>query len=124
MLDFLPTRLIERDQEEALRVSSRTLTFPDGVTREIDAYRVVWAWFDRCAAYEFAPDAEALLQSTLDCAAEEGCEIGAALARVIDHVVAKTEALGGDITDDNLARLVAQRGLAAFNGRRRNEGDA
>ncbi|MEM8820366.1 MAG: hypothetical protein AAGE90_12670 [Pseudomonadota bacterium] len=99
------------------------LTFRVGVSRGVGAYCVVWPWFDRCGAYEFVPNAEALLESPQDCAAEEGCEIDDALARVTDHVVAKTEALGGDITNDNLAPLVSERGLNAFNGRRRNQDD-
>ena len=40
------TDLIERDNEERLRVSSRSLEFPDGETRRIETYRLVWRWFD------------------------------------------------------------------------------
>ena len=44
------TDLIERDNEERLRVSSRSLEFPDGETRRIETYRLVWRWFDHLIA--------------------------------------------------------------------------
>lgn len=124
MLKLLQAKLIERARKNALRVSSRTLTFHYWITREIDAYHVVWARLDRCLAYEFAPEATALMQPALDCAEQEGCEMDAKLARVVDYVMAPTEAQGCEISDDSLARLLAQRCFAAFNSRRRNEGDA
>ncbi len=59
--------LIEREREENFRTSTRTLTFPDGETRRIEAYRLVWAWFDRAIAFEFGPtEAQSLIQNYVE----------------------------------------------------------
>lgn len=113
MLAFIPTRLLQRHQEEALRLERRRVKFPDNKTRDVETYRVTWAWFDNLANYEFAPDRDGLLRLALACAREEEIDIGDALLRVVDHVVAETEACGGDITDD---RFVGELALAQVAG--------
>lgn len=65
MLDYLK----EREQEEMFSTSVRMLAFPDGEARRVEAYRLVWRWFDHTVAYEFAPSADELLTLTLRCAA-------------------------------------------------------
>lgn len=112
---YLPEYLIAREQDEMFRTSARTLTFPDGKTRRVEAYRLVWRWFDHCAACEFALDADQLLDATLDCMAEEGLEIGHALARVVDYFVAFAEQRGGDLTDDILMLDIARPRMANWN---------
>lgn len=119
MLDFLPTLLLERDQEEALRLARRQLTFPDGFIRQVETYRLVWTWFDHLIAYDFAPEEATLLKLTLACAEEEAIEIPEAMARVVEHVLVETERNVGDVTDDCLPRLVAQRRRAAWRERHR-----
>lgn len=113
MFDFL----IERENEEMLRTSSRTVTFPDGTTEKIAAYRLVWAWFDRCIAYEFGPSEQQLLHYTQRCMIEEKLDAGAALGRVVNFFAEDLERLGGDITDDNTPLLVAQRRKSAWRSR-------
>lgn len=113
MLDFLddhrPTDLIAREQDEMLRTSTRTLTFPDGETRRVEAHRVTWAWFDRLIAYDYAPDEAHILKTALACVAEEVRAIGDALTRVLEILVLRTEDRVGEVTDHNLALVVAQR---------------
>lgn len=113
MFDFL----IERENEEMFRTSSRTVTFPDGTTEKIAAYRLVWAWFDRCIAYEFGPSEQQLLYYTLRCMIEEKLDAGTALGRVVNFFAEDLERLGGDITDDNTQLLVAQRRKSAWRSR-------
>lgn len=57
--------LLEREQEELFRTSVRDIDFPDGKTRRIETYRLVWRWYDRAAEYEFGPDKDWLLNIVL-----------------------------------------------------------
>lgn len=111
-------RLIERDKEEALRCSRRTLEFPDGTLRDIEAFRVVWRWFDNLIAYEFAADHDEILDYVLRTMEAQGCDEGEALGLVVEHLVTGTELRGGDVTDDNLVLHVARRQQAKWNARR------
>lgn len=104
--------LIEREKEEMFRTSTRTLDFPDGETRKIEAYRLVWSWFDRVIAYRFGPDEEELLNLTLEYASKGKVSLGEALGWALDGFVRVMETEGGgDITDDNVC-LVASRRVA------------
>ena len=110
MFDYL----IQRENDEMFRTSVRRLTFPDGVVREVEAYRLVWTWFDRSIAYEFGLEEDEILDLTVKCAEQEELELGPALGRVLDYTVSEIEASGGDYTDDNIELLLAKRGLRNF----------
>lgn len=110
MLDYL----MARDQEEVLRTTARRLRFPDGETRRVEAYRLIWSWFDRAIAYEFGPDQDELLGLTIKCAEEEALPLGRALGRVLNYVIERDEARGMDYTDDNVALLLAKRAVTTF----------
>ena len=92
MFDYL----VQRENEEMFRTTVRRLDFPDGISREVEAYRLIWNWFDRSIAYEFGFDQETLLGLTLKCAEQEQLELGHALGRVLDHSVAGIESKGGE----------------------------
>ncbi len=111
--------LIEREREENFRTSTRTLSFPDGETRRIEAYRLVWTWFDRAVAYEFGPSEEDILTMTLRCADMERRAPDAALGRVLGYLIQRDEAGGMDYTDDNLQLMLAKRGVRRFHERRK-----
>lgn len=104
MFDYL----VQREHDEMFRTSIRELEFPDGTRRKVEAFRLVWAWFDRSLNYEFGRDQMSLLTSTLDCAEEEKVDLGTALGKVLNRSVQNIENWGGDFTDDNIA-LEAQR---------------
>lgn len=104
MLDHV----LERDREEALRTTTRVLDFPDGTTRKVEAYRVVWRWFDHLCAYEFAADAPEILGYAQKTMAQKNYDEGEALALVVDYLVTGTEERGGDVTDDNPALMLAK----------------
>ena len=115
MLEYL----IEREREENFRTSPRTLTFPDGETRRIEAYRLVWTWFDRAVAFEYGPTEDQILATTLKCAAEENLPLDQALARVLNYYVQSGEAVGLDYTDHNIQRLLASQAQRTFHQRKR-----
>lgn len=100
--------LIERDREEALRTTTRELAFPGDETRKVEAYRVVWRWFDHLCAYEFAADEPEILDLTLKTMAHQDCDAGEALGLVVEYLVVGTESRGGDVTDDNIALTLAK----------------
>tara|TARA_B100002003_G_scaffold244784_1_gene271439 strand:- start:6343 stop:6699 length:357 start_codon:yes stop_codon:yes gene_type:complete len=110
--------LFERDREDALRVSTRPLDFPDGICREVEAYRVVWRWYDNLLAYAFAADAPEILGYVLRTMEAQGCDEREALGRVVEYLVIGTEQRGGDLTDDNLPLQLARRQLEAWRTRR------
>lgn len=114
--------LKERETEEMFRTEVRVLECPDGEARRIEAYRLVWRWFDRLAAYEFAPDADRILHYALRAMDEEDLEIGVALGRVVDFFVEQLERQGADITDDDLEALAAKRGRQRMRERRAGRG--
>ena len=114
-------RLLERDHEDSLRTTKRKLDFPDGTTREIDAYRVVWRWYDNLIAYEFAADAPEILDYVLRCMEHQGCDEAEALGLVVEYLVIGTEHRGGDVTDDNLALQLAQRQKDKWRDRKRGQ---
>jgi len=97
--------LLERDKEEALRCSTRTLHFPDGQSRTIKTYRLVWRWYDHILAYQFAPVEMDILTLALKGASEENISVAEALGQLVEHIVMETEQLGGDLTDDDLENL-------------------
>lgn len=116
MFDYL----IERENEEMFRTSTRALIFPNGEERRVEAYRLVWRWFDRSIAYEFGFDEHEILDLTAKCEVEENLPVGQALGRVLNYVIQSAEAEGLDYTDDNLALLLAQRGIQSFGDRKRS----
>lgn len=98
--------LLERDKEEALRCSTRTLLFPDGKSREINTYRLIWRWYDHILAYQFAPTEKEILSLALKGAQEESIPLAEALGQLVEHIVMQSERLGGDLTDDNIDEIV------------------
>lgn len=110
--------LMERDREEALRVSIRKLDFPDGTIRDLEAYRVVWRWYDNLIAYGFAANAGEILKYVLWTMEDRGCDEGEALGLVVEYLVIGTEQHGGDVTDDNVALQIAKSQMDKWNARK------
>ncbi|WP_395173320.1 hypothetical protein [Roseibium alexandrii] len=114
MLEYL----IDRENEEMLRAERRTLTFPDGETRTIQAYRLVWRWFDHLIAAEYGPSEETILQHTLQWAQEKSVPLEQALSELVDYTLKCTEDAGMDVTDDPYPLMLAREGLAKFTARK------
>jgi hypothetical protein len=110
--------LIDRENEEMLRVSSRALTFPDGEPRRIETYRLVWLWFDRLITAPYGPDETTLLEHTLMWAEEKNRPLDQALGELVEYTVQVMEEKGMDITDDPYPLMLAREGLATFEARK------
>ncbi|WP_413207892.1 hypothetical protein [Rhodospirillum sp. A1_3_36] len=118
MLDYL----IEREKKEMFRVSTRTLTFPGGREERVEAYRLVWSWWDRALACEFTYTEDAFLTMVERCATMEKLTLGQALGRVLDYVIMTGEADGLDYTDDNIALQVSKEATRRFYERKKSGG--
>lgn len=96
------------------------MEFPDGTTRDVTAYRLVWNWYDRSLAYKYGADRDELLRYTLKCMETENLDdLGEALGQVLDYFVWHDEVQhGADYTDDDLVKLVAKRRMAKFRARK------
>lgn len=119
MLDLSP--LLDRDREEALRISSRSLVFSDGREHKIKAYRLTWRWYDALIAYEYGPDEREILSDLAKTLEALPRDPGEALAEVVQYQVHAIETQGGDVTDDNPILELAQGRMAAW--RRRQDPD-
>ncbi len=110
--------LVERENEEMFRTTVRSLTFPDGETCRIEAYRLVWSWYDRLIAYEFGPDEDRILTLARQCSAEEDLPLSDALGRVVNYLLESYESMGLDVTDDPLELNLAQQPISQFHNRK------
>ncbi|MGJ8690794.1 MAG: hypothetical protein ACSHXZ_14890 [Gammaproteobacteria bacterium] len=115
MFDYLLTR----EQDEMFRTSVRDIDFPDGETRRVETYRLVWRWYDRAADYEFGPDKEWLLKTVLRCADHEDIPVDDAIGKVLDYVIQRDESQGMDYTDDKLELLIAKQAMDRFQSRKK-----
>ena len=116
MLEYL----VERENEEMFRTSVRDVDFPDGKTRRIETYRLVWTWFDRTCAYEHAPEKDWILNMTLRWADEKCLSIDEALGDLLNFMVKDAEANGMDHTDDNLMLDIGRQAIERFQKRKQN----
>lgn len=114
MLEYL----VERENEEMFRTSVRDIDFPDGKTRQIETYRLVWTWFDRTCAYEHAPDKDWILDMTLKWAEDKGLTVDEALGDLLNFMIKEAEAIGMDHTDDNLNLIIAKQAVERFHERK------
>ncbi len=90
-------------------MSTRTLTFPDGIERPVQTWRVVWRWYDHLLAYEFCPPEDVILKDVLDQSSTEAMTAGETLASVVQAYVDFIETSGGDVTDDDIETVIARK---------------
>lgn len=112
------TYLIERENEQMFRSSKRTLEFPDGETRTLETYRLVWNWFDRIVANQHAMSQDKILEMTMMWAEGKSVGLDDALAQMIECAVKEYDRCDWDLTDDTLALSEARRRMEAFQARK------
>ena len=110
--------LIDREREEELRTSSRSLTFPDGKSHRIETYRLVWQWFDRLRACEYSFEEDEIIAMIPRCAEFEELEYDQALVRVVGVLVGRLDREGIDVTDDTLQLDLARQQMAKWQNRK------
>lgn len=112
------TYLIERENEQMLRTSKRNLTFPDGQTRLIETYRVVWTWFDRIAE-NGSYSKERMIELIPGLAEEKNISFEDALVTLVEMILKAHDKADWDLTDDTLALNLARQGIEAFELRKK-----
>lgn len=105
--------LIERENEQMLRTSKRSFTFPDGNKRTLEAYRVVWTWFDRIAEAGCYTE-ERIIDVLPDFAKDLNLTFEEALPELIETILKAHDSCDWDLTDDTLALTMARQGLESF----------
>lgn len=104
--------LLERSQELLLRPKSRVIDLPVSGRQTIEAYALVWDWYDHIVAYPYGNDQDRLYHFWERCIAEEGCSPSDALVRLVFELVEGYDADGVEIAEHNLALDVAKERLA------------
>ncbi len=105
--------LIERENEQMLRTSKRSFTFPDGKKRTLEAFRVVWTWFDRIIEAESYTE-ERIVDILPGFAEDLGLSFEEALPELIELIVKAHDLCDWDLTDDTMALTMARRGIDSF----------
>lgn len=101
-------KLLDRDREETLRTSSRTLLFPDGIARTVTTWRLVWRWLDALLAYDYCPDENVLLGDVMAHVQNTNLTLDEALGQVVQTYVRFIEVTGGDVTDDTMKTSIPE----------------
>lgn len=110
--------LIEKQREEELRTSSRSIKFADGAVKRIEAYRLVWDWYDRLLACPYTFDEEEIIAMIPRCAEHEGQSLSDALTRVVSVLVGRLDRDGIDVTDNTLQLDLAREQMARWDARK------
>lgn len=109
----MTTYLIERENEQMLRTSKRDFVFPGGQKRTLEAYRVVWIWFDRIAKGGSFTE-ERMIEYLPNIAEENKTSLDEALGQLVEMILKAHDAENWDLTDDTLALTMARQGLESF----------
>ena len=104
--------LLERSQEVLLRPKSRVVDLPVSGRQSVEAYALVWDWYDLILAYPYGNDQDRLFHFWERCIAEEGLSPADALVRLVFEIVEGYDAGGVEIADHNLALDIAKERLA------------
>lgn len=110
--------LVDREREEELRTSTRSLTFPDGEAYRIETYRLVWQWYDRLVDCDYSFEDDEIIAMIPRCAGHEGLEYDQAFIRVVAVLVGRMDRDGIDVTSDTLQLDVARKQMAKWNTRK------
>ncbi|MEM6890784.1 MAG: hypothetical protein AAGA74_16200 [Pseudomonadota bacterium] len=110
--------LLDIETERLLRKQSRTITFPNSGLQTVEAYAVVWQFYDRLLAYRHGAGEERIKQNWAACMAEEGLCASDALVRLVHVYLERIERVGLDITESSVVSKVAQRRRGAWVARK------
>jgi len=112
--------LIDRENEEMLRASTRVLSFPDGETRTIQTFRLVWRWYDRLLQNSMTYNEPMVLQQALDWATNHDMPIDKALTDLVGYTIQGLECDGIDLVDDTIKLDIAKRAMERWSARKGN----
>ncbi|WP_299628373.1 hypothetical protein [uncultured Tateyamaria sp.] len=110
--------LMDREREVLLKTCIRYIELPISGRQRIEAYDLVWTWYDRLLAYPHGNDEDRLHHFWERCIVEEGCTPSDALVRLVYEILEGYDERGVDIIDDAIALNIAHERMAAWRARK------
>jgi hypothetical protein len=110
--------LLDIVTERLLRHRSRLINLPKSGPQEIEAYALVWRWYDYLLTYKHGAGEEKINQNWEACMAEEGLSASDALVRLVYVYAERSERLGLDLIGDDTPIKIARQRHAAWRNRK------
>ncbi|MGJ8628271.1 MAG: hypothetical protein ACSHXB_15025 [Sulfitobacter sp.] len=110
--------LLDAEREVLLRKQTRYIDLYDTNPVRVDAYALVWAWYDRLVNNTHSITEDQLKFDWQACMAEEKLEASDALARLVYVYIEGADRLGLDFTEDRIGLNVAQKQMAKWRDRK------
>ncbi|MCA8883373.1 MAG: hypothetical protein KDA50_06455 [Rhodobacteraceae bacterium] len=117
-IDFL----MDLERELLLRKRTRIVDLPKTGRQPVEAYALVWDWYDRLLTYRHSAGEDQIKRNWQACMDEEGLNAADALVRLVYVYVEGAERLGLDLVGDDVRLEVAQKHMAAWRKRRQESG--
>lgn len=117
--------LLEREKDELLKAETRALPMPDGTSRNVSAFNVIWRWYDRGLAYDYGLEERSFLQEVVEINEHSGQTFDEDFAFSIDCIVKYWDEEGIDPTetDADLWIAAARKATMRFHDRKRQRKD-
>lgn len=113
-IDFL----LDLTNERLLRKLRRSIDLPQSGRQQIDAYALVWDWYDHLLSYRHGAGEDAIKANWEACMSEEGITASEALVRLVYVYAERAERVGLDLQDSDVTFAVAQKRQAAWRNRK------
>lgn len=110
--------LLDITAERLLRHQSRIIALPTSGPQQIEAYALVWQWYDHLLSYKHGAGEKKIKQNWEACMEEDGLSASDALTRLVYVYAQRAERLGLDlISDDDTQLRIARKHQAAWRDR-------
>jgi len=110
--------LLDLEREHLLQHETRWVDLPEAGRQRVEAFRLVWRWYDHLVAFDYGLSEDRLLHFWRRCIDEEALDPATALVRLVFELVQGSARDGINIADHNLALEVAQTRMAAWRARK------
>lgn len=111
--------LMDLEQERLLRKQTRIVDLPKAGRQHVEAFALVWTWYDRLLSYKHSAGEDQIKQNWQACMDEENLTASDALVRLVYVYTEGAERLGLDIADDPVALRAARKRQTAWRARNR-----
>ncbi|SMX28200.1 hypothetical protein TRP8649_02315 [Pelagimonas phthalicica] len=110
--------LMDLEREILLRKQVRQVELPGAGSHQVEAYALIWHWYDRLASFEFGVGEAKLRHYWQRCIDEENLSPSNALIRLVYVFTEGYQRDGIDIANHNLTLDLAQKHMAAWRERK------
>lgn len=109
--------LMDLEQERLLRKETRIIDLPKAGRQHVEAFALVWNWYDRVLSYRHSAGEDQITQNWQACMDEENLNASDALVRLVYVYAQGAERLGLGIADEPAAVRAARKHQAAWRAR-------